>query len=126
MAETAAGGWVRRAARSAARTRPCACASGTSTIESGSASATTRCNASATLSNAAIDLRSRPEQARLAAAFLVQADTRDAHSAIYRFHHVVDRETGDGHCGQRFHFDPGVAFDLHGRPDNEARQLRVG
>src|SRR4029079_10606133 len=120
MAETAAGGCVRRAARSAASNRPCASASGTSTAGSGWASASTRLSASATLSNAAIGSSSRPEYAGLAAALLDQSDPLDVRATLDRLDHVVNGEARDRHRGQRFHLDAGVAFHLHGRADDKA------
>src|SRR5512143_2494949 len=100
MAETAAGGCVRCAARSAVSTRPWPSCSATVSAGNGSAPASTRCNASATGINAMI-LRLRAVVAGLAAALLQQADALDAHAALDRLDHVVDGQAGDRHRGER-------------------------
>src|SRR5262249_14987438 len=58
-------------------------------------------------------------RSRFAAALGDEANAFDAHAALDRLDHVVDGETGDRHCGQRLHLDPGAAADLHGGADLE-------
>src|SRR5690349_10297585 len=112
MAETAAGGCVRKAATSLVRTRPWASMSGTCSLGNGAASASTRASASATgISATALLLHAIG--ARFAAALLDEADALDAHAAFDRLHHIVDGEAGDRHRGQRLHLDPGLSGDLH-------------
>src|SRR5580700_4568545 len=60
-----------------------------------------------------------------ATAFFDQPDSFDAHAALDRFHHVIDGETGDRYCGQRFHLNAGLAGDLDAGFDDDARQLGV-
>src|SRR5579883_1484101 len=108
MAETSTGGCVRRALRSSASTRPCASAKPAISAAKGVASRNTRSSASATGINATAhsrwailaDFLRRPIVAGLAATFLDQADAFDTHAAFDRFHHIVDREAGDGHSRQ--------------------------
>src|SRR6476661_6375117 len=115
MAETAAGGWVRSAVRSAVSTRPCAWVSGTLSGARGRASLSTRACASATESSAATDLFLCFVVAGLAAALFHQMDVLDAHAALDRLDHVVDGEAGDRGRHQGLHLDAGLAGDLHGR-----------
>src|SRR6185437_10090441 len=126
MADTSAGGWVRRAFRSCASTRPSASLSGTSSAGSGPACASTRSSASATDSNATASKLLGAVMAALAAALFDEPDALDAHAALHRFHHIVDRETGDRHRSQRFHLDAGLPrypdLGAHG----DAGQLGVG
>src|SRR5579871_424140 len=63
-------------------------------------------------------LASRPaEYSGLAPGFLLQPQLGDAHAAIDRFKHVVDRE--QAHClgGQRLHFHPGLPAAFDARED---------
>src|SRR5919108_2529831 len=108
MAETSAGGCVRKAATSRASTRPCASLSSASSAASGSAPASTRRSASAT-GISAIDLFLCLKAPGLAAALFEQSNTLDAHSALNGFDHVVDGETGHGHGGERLHLDSSLA-----------------
>src|SRR6202035_2710232 len=125
MAETSAGGWVRRALRSRARTRPAASSSGTSSAAKGAACANTRSSASATEINATA-LLPNAKMAAAAAAFLDQPDALDAHAAVDRLHHVIDGEAGDRYGGQRFHLDAGLAGHFCARRDANAGQLGIG
>src|SRR5215467_9061186 len=102
MADTSAGGWVRKAARLSASTRPWACPSGTLSALRGAASRSTSARASATGNNATLDLPQararlagfpsspprRPIMSRLPAALLDQPNALDAHAALHRLHHV--------------------------------------
>src|SRR5689334_20903431 len=124
MAETSCGGWVRRAGRSSASTRPSASASGTCSTGSASTPSITRASASATESSA-ISAPLRQIDARLATALLHEVDVLDAHAALGRLHHVVDRETRDRDRGQRLHLDTGLAFELAGRANDQAGQPLV-
>src|ERR1700693_903302 len=136
MAETAAGGWVRSAARSAASTRPWASLSAAFSGASATASLSTPACASATESIGLLlggaktrGAKTRGAKTRgakmagLAAALLDQMDALDAHVALDRLHHVVDREAGDRYRGQRLHLDAGLAGDLDGRPHGQAGRL---
>src|SRR6266404_2835886 len=38
-----------------------------------------------------------------------QPDVGYHHRFVYRLAHIVDRERGDGGCGERFHLDPSLA-----------------
>src|SRR5580700_409232 len=114
MAETSAGGWVRRALRSRARTRPAAASSGTSSAAKGAACAKTWSSASATEINAT-SLLPNAIMAAAAAAFFHEPDALDAHAALDRFHHVIDGEAGDRYGGERFHLDAGLAGNFHAR-----------
>ena len=67
----------------------------------------------------------RPVDARLAAALFDQMNALDAHAALGRLHHVVDREARDRHGGERLHLDAGLAFELAGRAHDQARELLV-
>src|ERR1700688_4854491 len=125
MAETSAGGCVRKALRSPASTRPLASASGTCSAASGAACASTRSSASATESKATA-LLPRAVAAGAAAAFLNEPDALDAHAAFDRFHHIVDGEAGDRYRGERLHLDAGLARDLYAGPHDKAGQLGVG
>src|SRR5579871_6802805 len=126
MADTSAGGWVRRAFRSSANTRPWASLSGTSSAGSGTACANTRSSASATDSKATALRLPRAIMAALAAALFDEPDALDPHAALDRLHHVVDGETGDRNRGQRFHLDAGLPrypdFGAH----RDAGQLGIG
>src|SRR5580704_4077868 len=125
MAETSAGGWVRRALRSRASTRPAASSSGTSSAGRGAACANTWSSASATEINAT-SLLPNAKMAAAAAAFLQKPDALDAHAALDRFHHVIDGEAGDRYGGERFHFDAGLACDFDAGGDADAGQLGIG
>src|SRR5216684_6980400 len=127
MAETAAGGWERRAARSAASTRPLASAIGTFSDGSGSTPSSTRASASSTESSAiSVLVLGRLVETRLAAALLDEPDRLDAHAAFERLGHVVDRETGDRDRGQRLHLHAGSSGHLGGGADEQAGQVAVG
>src|SRR4051812_4029381 len=52
--------------------------------------------------------------ARLAAAFLLQAQVRQCHPPIDGLHHVVDREQADRRGGKRLHLDAGLALAFDG------------
>src|SRR5215469_7109732 len=100
MAETSAGGCVRSALRSAASTRPLACASGTSSAGRRSACASTCRSASSTEINATNYSRI-PDASGFgaimpgpAAALLDEPDALDAHAAVDGFDHVIDSEAG--------------------------------
>ena len=54
----------------------------------------------------------------------MELDGRDAHAAIHRFGHVVERQRGDGGSSQRFHLDPSLRRRLGRRGDREGRALR--
>src|ERR1700752_3840521 len=129
MAETSSGGWVRRAARSSASTRPSASASGTHSIGNGSTPSSTRASAlgtgSSAISRSLAAIRFGAVDARLAAPLLDEANAFDAHAALDRLHHVVDGEAGDRDGGKRLHLDAGLAFQLGGRPHDHAGQLLV-
>ena len=58
--------------------------------------------------------------------FSIEAHALDAHAAVDRLGHVVDREAGDGDGGQRLHLDAGRADAARLRPDREAGQGLVG
>src|SRR5262249_47533609 len=125
MAETAAGGCERGAARSAASTRPAASAIGTFSTGKDSTFSSTRASASATVSSA-ISVLGRLIEARLAAALLDEPDRLDAHAALERLGHVVNREAGDRHCRERLHLDAGAPRHLGGGADGETGQVAVG
>src|ERR1700724_1403577 len=125
MAETSAGGWVRRALRSSARTRPAASSSGTSSAGKGVACANTRSSASATEINATA-LLPNAKMTAAAAALFHEPDALDAHAAVDCLHHVIDGEAGDRNGGQRFHFDTGLAGHFYARRDANAGQLGIG
>src|SRR4029079_12680199 len=116
MAEASKGGWVRRAARSSASTRPCAWFSRTVSASSGSRPAVTRARASATESSA---MASAAVDAGAAAGLLDQPDAGELDVTVDRLHHVVEGEASDGHRCQRFHLDSGLGVDLGGRFDTE-------
>src|SRR3954466_14224022 len=59
----------------------------------------------------------------LAALFFGQMNAVDAHAALNRLDHVIDRQAGDRHRGQRLHLDAGRAENLYGRADDTARQF---
>src|SRR5947209_19992949 len=124
MAETAAGGCERSAARSAASTRPLASAIGTFSAGSGSTPSSTRESASST-ERSAISVLGRSVEARLAAALLDQPDRLDAHAAFQRLGHVVERETGDRDRGERLHLHAGPPGHLGGGADDQAGQIAV-
>src|SRR5580704_10940049 len=125
MAETSAGGWVRRALRSRARTRPAASSSGTSSAGRGAACANTWSSASATEINAT-SLLPNAKMAAAAAAFFHEPDALDAHAALDSFHHVIDGEAGDRYGGECFHLDAGLARHLYARNDADTGQLGIG
>ena len=50
----------------------------------------------------------------------------DRHGFLDRLHHVIDRQAGDRHGGQRLHLDPGLAAGLDGGLDDHPRQGRIG
>src|SRR5258708_18530772 len=54
-----------------------------------------------------------------------EADVGDAHPAVDRLAHVVDREVGDGDGGQGLHLDAGAARELAGGSDIDGVALRV-
>src|ERR1043166_9318696 len=118
----ASGGCVRSAARSAASTRPCASATATSSAGSAATLSSTRASASATGSKATSCLRGVPITG-LAAALFDQADALDAHAALDRFDHVVDRQTRDGGRGERLHLVSGPAGDADGCAHDDAREV---
>src|SRR5262249_9247257 len=124
MAETSAGGWVRKALSSAASTRPNASSSGAVSGSSGAACASTWSSASATEISATASLP-QAIMPRLAAALFDEPNALDAHAAFDGFDHVIDGQAGDRYRGQRFHLDPGLASDLHPRACHDARQLGV-
>src|SRR5262249_5249068 len=124
MAETAAGGCERSAARSAASTRLAEWAIGTFSAGSGPTFSSTRASASATESNA-MSVLGRLIEARLAAALLDKPDRLDAHAALERLGHVVDCEAGDRHRRERLHLDAGAARHFGGGPNGEAGQVAV-
>src|SRR6202163_2269632 len=124
MAETSAGGWVRRALRSRARTRPAASSSGTSSACRGAACANTWSSASATEINATA-LPPNAKMAAAAAAFFHEPDAFDAHAAVDRLHHVIDGEAGDRYRGERFRLDAGLAGNFYARGDADAGQLGI-
>src|SRR3954467_1283564 len=124
IAETSSGGCVRRAARSSERTRPSASLSATRSAASGSTRSSTRASASATGSSATL-CSLREIRSRFAAAFLDQADALDAHAALHRLLHIVDRDARDGHRRARLHLDAGLAGELAGPAHNEAGQLAI-
>ena len=64
--------------------------------------------------------------AGLAAALLDQPDALDAHAAIDRLGHVVDRQAGDRDGGQRLHLDAGLSARLGLGAHDEAGQRVVG
>src|ERR1700674_3836280 len=113
MAERAVGGCERRAARSAASTRPLAWAIGTVSERSGSTPSSTRESASST-ERSAISVLGRLVDAGLAAALLDEPDRLDAHAALERLGHVVDREAGDRDRGERLHLHAGSSGHLGG------------
>src|ERR1700736_3845020 len=113
MAERAAGGCERRAARSAASTRPLASAIGTFSDGSGSTPSSTRESASST-ERCAISVLGRLGDAGRAAALLDEPDPLDAHAAFECLGHVVDREAGDRDRGERLHLYPGSPGHLGG------------
>src|SRR6202162_849900 len=131
MADTAAGGWVRSAARSAASTRPWASFRAAFSGASATASLSTPACASATESMGLLlgGAKTRGAKTRgakmagLAAALLDQMDAFDAHVALDRLHHVRYREAGERYRGQRLHLDAGLAGDLDGRPHGQAGRL---
>src|SRR6185503_14873565 len=129
MADRSAGGCVRRAATSAASTRPAASVSGASARGSGSTPSSTRASASATDNNDAMLLLGLmilgPIVAGLAALLLQQPDARDGHAFLDRLDHVVDGQAGDRHRGERLHLHPGLADDLDGRLHHEAGQAVI-
>src|SRR6185437_12739332 len=125
MEERSAGGCVRREASVAASTRPCAASIGISSAGSVETPSKTRSNASSTEIRGEATLSSRAPFAGSAAGFFQQANAFDAHAALGRFHHVVDREAGDRDGGQRLHLDAGLACNLYRRADDEPRQLLV-
>src|ERR1700726_4220657 len=125
MAETAAGGCERNAARSAARTRPLACAIGTDSEGSGSTSSSTRESACSTESSA-MSVLGRVINAGFAAALLDESNPLDAHAAFDCLRHVVDGEAGDRDRGERFHLDAGLSGHLGGGANDEAGQLAIG
>src|SRR5262245_24635800 len=125
MAETAAGGCERSAARSAASTRPAASAIGTVSAGKDSTFSSTRASASVTESSA-ISVLGGLIEARLAAALLDEPDRLDAHAALERLGHVVDGEAGDRHRRERLHLDAGASGHLGGGADGEAGELAVG
>ena len=63
--------------------------------------------------------------AGLAALFLNEMNGFDAHAALDRLDHVVDRQTRDGDGGERLHLDAGRAFDLHRRSHDAAGKLAI-
>src|ERR1700694_463850 len=125
MAERAAGGCERRAARSAASTRPLASAIGMVSDGSGSTPSSTRESASST-ERSAISVLGRLVDARLAAALLEEPDRLDAHAAFERLGHVVDRETGDRDRGERLHLHAGPSGHLGGGANDQAGQVAIG
>src|SRR3984957_16455489 len=125
MAETSAGGWVRRALRSSARTRPAASSSGTSSAGNGAACANTWSSASATEINATT-LPPRAKMAAAAAAFFHDPDALDAHAAFDRFYHVIDGEAGNRNRRERFHLDAGLAGNFYAGGHPDARQRGIG
>src|SRR5262249_14968609 len=124
MAERASGGWVRKAARSAASTRPWAQAMATCSTGNGATPSSTRASACATGSSATSGLRGAP-MARLAAALFDETDAFDAHAALRRLDHVVDGQTRDGRGRERLHFNAGAAGDAHAGAHDDARELGV-
>jgi len=57
-----------------------------------------------------------------AAALLQEPDALDAHAAVHRFHHVIDREAGNRDGGERLHLDSGWSGDFDARGDGNPRQ----
>ena len=57
------------------------------------------------------------ELTRLAARLVGQAQRLDAHAAIHRTAHVVDRERRHRGRGHRLHLNPGLPRGLHGGRD---------
>src|SRR5579862_1364290 len=125
MAETSAGGWVRRDLRASASTRPAASASGACSASSGTAWASTWSSACATEINATASLP-HAKMAAAAAALFDEPNAFDAHAAFDRFDHVVDREAGDRDRGERFHLDAGFAGNFDPRSHLYSRQFDVG
>ena len=74
------------------------------------------CSASATGSNAMVSTASRAwasfERSGFPAFLLDEAHTFDDHRFIDRLQHVVERQAGDRHGGQRLHLDAGLAGDF--------------
>src|ERR1700680_2775556 len=132
MAERAAGGCERRAARSAASTRPLASAIGTVSDGSGSTPSSTRGSAppgaksASSTERSAISVLGRLIEAGLAAALLDEPDRLDAHAAFERLGHVVDRETGDRDRGKRLHLHAGSSRHLGGGANDQAGQVAIG
>ena len=126
MAETSKGGWVSRRrqvlGQHAARAPVSGTLSAASGVERGDDARP------APRRRAAAMARARPRQslglevAGLAAGLVDEADVRDAHAAVHRLAHVVDRQGGDADGGQRLHLHAGrgrvtlqVASMSHGR-----------
>src|ERR1700745_2633682 len=124
MADNASGGWVRKAARSAASTRSWASVTGICTDDSGATPSSTRASASATGSRVTSCLRGAP-MARYAPALLDQANAFDTHAALDRLDHVVDGQARDRRRGQRLHLDAGAAGDAHAGAHDDARELGI-
>jgi len=58
-------------------------------------------------------------------ALLDQADALDAHAALDRLDHVVDRQAGHGDRGQRFHLNPCATSDFHAGTHHDPWKLAV-
>src|SRR3989440_161719 len=125
MAETSSGGCMRSAARSSASTRPSASASATRSAGSGSTPSSTRASASPTGSSATSGSL-HAVYSRLAAALLDEMDALNAHAALDRLHHVVDRQACDRDGGERLHLNASLAGELAGSAHDQARELVVG
>src|SRR6185437_10306733 len=102
MADTASGGWVRRAAMSCVSTRPSASRSAIVSAGKGCAPASTRSRASATDIAATVSILCF-EMTGFAATLFQEPDTLDVHPAFDRFDHVVDGQARNRHRGQRLH-----------------------
>src|SRR4030066_171955 len=121
MAEASKGGWVSRAARSSASTRPVAWLMATRSASSGTNPCITRTRASATERRAISS--STAKRAGAAAGLFHKADAAERDRPVNRLHHVVDGEGGAGNRRECLYLDSGLGIDLGGRLNAQARRI---
>src|SRR5665647_2178658 len=108
MAEASNGGCVSFAVTSSPSTRSAAASRPTLSEPSGVTPSRMRASASSTGSSAILGALLRVF-ARAPARLGGDADALKAHVAIDRLQHVIERQAGDRHGGQRFHLDARLA-----------------